>query len=142
MLYEVITLFRQAATEAGANVYDPAEAASTLQAPVLVLRRVDFASAIDGGERALADLLPNATYVEMPGDGLFPWSSEPRATLGAIRDFLGDTAVAAEAPAPVEPGRFGGLQTILFTDITGSTTMQRRLGDAPYQEALRAHDLV
>ena len=104
--------FRSAATEAGANVYDPAEAASTLQAPVLVLRRVDFASTVGGGERALADLLPNASYVELPGDGLFP----------------------------AEPGRLGGLQTIMFTDITGSTSMQQRLGDAGYQEALRAHD--
>jgi predicted ATPase/class 3 adenylate cyclase/DNA-binding NarL/FixJ family response regulator len=104
------------------------------------MRRVDYAGAIEGGEQALADLLPNATYVDLPGDGLFPWASESRETLEAIREFLGDTAVEAEPPEPIEQGRVGGLQTILFTDITGSTSMQQRRGDAPYQEALRAHD--
>ena len=107
---------------------------------MLVLRRVDFASTVGGGERALADLLPNASYVELPGDGLFPWASAADETLEAVRLFLGDAAVPVEEPLPAEPGRLGGLQTIMFTDITGSTSMQQRLGDAGYQEALRAHD--
>ena len=56
-----------------------------------------------------------------------------------IDEFLGEgeeTARTAAAPIPA------GLQTILFTDIEGSTAMTQRLGDAKAREVLREHERI
>jgi class 3 adenylate cyclase len=57
-----------------------------------------------------------------------------------IADFLGGAAGAPQAaPAPRESGAF---QTILFTDVEGSTALTERLGDAKARELLREHERI
>jgi class 3 adenylate cyclase len=59
----------------------------------------------------------------------------------AIYEFLGegeDAPAAAGAPSR-EPG---GLVTILFTDVEGSTALTERLGDAKAREVLRNHERI
>jgi class 3 adenylate cyclase len=54
-------------------------------------------------------------------------------------------AVAPEIPAPEvfgpEPGG-SAFRAVLFTDMTGSTEMTRRLGDIGAMEVLRAHNVI
>jgi class 3 adenylate cyclase len=59
----------------------------------------------------------------------------------AIEEFLGEgeEARAARGAPSREPG---GLVTILFTDVEGSTALTERLGDAKAREVLRNHERI
>jgi pimeloyl-ACP methyl ester carboxylesterase len=84
-----------------------------VQAPTLVLHRREFRMLPIEHGRYLAEHIPNARLVELPGsDGPLTWET-PELILGHIEEFL--TGVRASAPA----GRV--LATVLFTDIVGST---------------------
>jgi class 3 adenylate cyclase len=61
------------------------------------------------------------------------------AAVAATDEFLGDSELA---PAGAEPPVAGGLCTILFTDVEGSTALTERLGDAKAREVLRAHERI
>jgi class 3 adenylate cyclase len=66
---------------------------------------------------------------------------------GLIREFVGISAPSASADAlapeaTVKPAATGGMVTILFTDIEGSTTLTQRVGDAAAQRVVRAHNTV
>lgn len=59
-----------------------------------------------------------------------------------VEEFLGKIE---ETPAALDPGMpvsEGGLRTILFTDMQGSTNLTQRLGDAKAMELLRAHNAI
>ena len=62
--------------------------------------------------------------------------------ISAVEAFLG--RIQGPAPKPGEPEARvdGGLRTIMFTDIVGSTAMTSRLGDKMAAELIRAHDGV
>jgi adenylate cyclase len=57
------------------------------------------------------------------------------AVAAAIDEFLDE----GEEAQPADPGAF---RTILFTDMEGSTTLTRRLGDAAAQQVLRTHNTI
>jgi hypothetical protein len=103
-----------------------------IQAPTLVLHRRDYQFlSIDHG-RYLAEHLPEAKLVELPGaDGTLVWET-PELALDLIEEFL--TGVRR----PVEASRV--LATVLFTDIVGSTERAGRLGDRRWRELLDVHD--
>jgi len=82
--------------------------------------------------RWLAEHLPNAKLVEIPGDDHIPWYQDPELTLGEIEEFL--TGTRAEP----EPDRM--LATVLFTDIVGSTRTAAELGDKRWHGVLDRHD--
>ncbi len=82
--------------------------------------------------RWLAEHLPDAKLVEIPGDDHIPWYQDPELTLGEIEEFL--TGARAEP----EPDRM--LATVLFTDIVGSTTTAAEIGDKRWHEVLDRHD--
>jgi class 3 adenylate cyclase len=103
-----------------------------IQAPTLVLHRRDFPLLPIEHGRYLAEHIPEARFVELPGsDGPLTWE-EPEVTLGHIEQFL--TGVR---PAP-PPARV--LATVLFTDIVGSTRLAGELGDRRWRELLDTHD--
>jgi class 3 adenylate cyclase len=111
--------------------------AESLTMPTLVLhRRDDPAVSFECG-RELARLIPNAELVALQGDEHTPWQGDTKSILDAIATFLGDTEAEA---VPSEPT--AGLQIIFFSDMTGSTELTSRLGDARAQEVLRTHDTV
>jgi adenylate cyclase len=60
------------------------------------------------------------------------------AVASAIDEFLSEGS-AAEPSAATVPS---GLVTILFTDLTSSTALTQRLGDAKAQELVRAHNAI
>jgi class 3 adenylate cyclase len=103
-----------------------------IQAPTLVLHRRDFPLLPIEHGRYLAEHIPNARLVELPGsDGPLTWE-EPEASLVPIEEFL--TGVRATVPATRV------LATVLFTDIVASTERAADLGDRRWRELLQVHD--
>jgi class 3 adenylate cyclase len=103
-----------------------------VQAPTLVLHRRDFPLLPIEHGRYLAEHLPNARLVELPGaDGPLTWE-HPEASLGPIEEFL--TGVR-RGPATTRV-----LATVLFTDIVASTERAAQLGDRRWRELLEVHD--
>jgi class 3 adenylate cyclase/pimeloyl-ACP methyl ester carboxylesterase len=103
-----------------------------VQAPTLVLHRTgDRAFSVDAG-RHLAQGIPGASFVELPGDDHLPWIGDADAVLGEIERFLTGAQARPEADRV--------LATVLFTDIVGSTEQLSGLGDARWKETLAAYD--
>jgi class 3 adenylate cyclase len=105
--------------------------------------------------RNLAARIPNAELVILEGT----WGrrgDDPQVATAAIDRLLGDadmdapgpaaTAKPAAAPASgaAEPAArpAGGMVTILFTDIEGSTAMTQAQGDAAAQDIVRTHNAI
>jgi class 3 adenylate cyclase len=81
--------------------------------------------------RYLAEHIPEARLVELPGD-LPLWWDQQDLVLGEVEEFL------VGARRSVEPTRV--LATVLFTDIVGSTERAAELGDRGWSDLLDTHD--
>ncbi len=101
--------------------------------PALVLWRRDF-HGTDDPYREVAELVPGARGVCLPGDDHWPWVGDTAPLLAEIRGFL---ATRTSSPAPS-----GQLAAVLFTDIVGSTAEAARLGDKRWRSLLDRHDAV
>ena len=124
---KVVQAYMQAMFEVDARPILP-----LIHAPTLVLHRskLDFAPIQHG--RYLAEHIPGARLVELPGiEGPLIWEM-PQLTLDHIQEFL--TGIGRVA----EPTRV--LSTVLFTDIVGSTERAAALGDRRWREVLNVHD--
>ena len=103
----------------------------SIQAPVLVLHRGGDRVANVGASRYMADRIPGARMVELPGDDHFPFFGDTDTVLALTQEFL--TGVT-----PVEePDRV--LATVLFTDIVDSTRLAADLGDRRWHRLLLDH---
>jgi class 3 adenylate cyclase len=103
-----------------------------VQAPTLILHRRDVQSFSVEQGRYLAEHIPQAKLVELPGaDATLAWET-PELALDLIQQFL--TGVHR----PIEPSRV--LATVLFSDIVASTERAGRLGDRRWRELLNVHD--
>ncbi len=71
---------------------------------------------------------------------MLPHLEDAGGVLAAVSEFLG-LEVLAKAP-PRRPGDAGGLITVLFTDVEGSTALTQRLGDARARDLLREHERI
>jgi class 3 adenylate cyclase len=102
-----------------------------IQAPTLVLQHTDFRFLPVSHGRYLAEHIPGARLLEVPGDLPLLWEL-PDPALEAVEEFL--TGVQRpEASTRV-------LATVLFTDIVGSTERAAELGDRRWRELLQVHD--
>jgi class 3 adenylate cyclase len=106
----------------------------TVQVPTLVLHRTGDLWAPVGHGRFLAEHIPGARYVELPGDDHLFYVGNTDAVLDEIEEFL---TGARHTP---EPDRV--LATVLFTDIVDSTPLAARLGDARWHDLLEQHHAV
>jgi len=114
-----------------------------LKMPTLVIhRRGDGAVPFELG-RELAALIPSARFLPLEGRNHFPLRGEPEQAqlIGAISQFMADDRKPAKRK-PRGPAAPTGPLTILFTDITSSTALTQRLGDAKAQEIVRAHNQI
>jgi pimeloyl-ACP methyl ester carboxylesterase len=102
-----------------------------VRVPTLVLHRTGDQMVRIEHARYLAQHLPNARLVELPGTDHIVWVGDAGAVLAEVEDFL--TGVR---PAP-EPDRV--LATILFADIAASTEKVATLGDRRWHEVLDAY---
>ena len=84
--------------------------------------------------RALADGIPDARYVELPGNDHIPWFGDTDALIDEIEEFLTGSRHVSE------PDR--ALATVLFTDIAGSTERAATLGDRRWRELLERHQVL
>jgi pimeloyl-ACP methyl ester carboxylesterase len=106
----------------------------SVHVPTLVIhRRHDRLVNVRHG-RWLAEHLPNAKYVELPGDDHAIWFEDPELALGEIEEFLTGTRRAPE------PDRV--LATVLFTDIVDSTATAASLGDAAWRRVLEREQRI
>jgi class 3 adenylate cyclase len=100
--------------------------------PTLIIQRVDLPLDGVGHGRYLAEHIPGAKYVELPGTDTFYWVGDTEAMLDEIEEFL--TGVRGGS------GADRVLATVLFTDIVGSTDRAARLGDVRWRDLLDRHD--
>ena len=110
---------------------DVREVAKTVQTPTLILhRRHDMLVNVRHG-RWLAENMPNARYVELPGQDHTPWYEDTGSTFSEVKEFLTGSRYEPE------PERV--LATVLFTDIVDSTRTAAELGDQRWRELLEGH---
>jgi pimeloyl-ACP methyl ester carboxylesterase len=107
---------------------------AAIQAPTLVMQRRDDAYRRVEHGRYLAETIPDATYVELPGRDNLPYVGDQDAVLDEVEEFL--TGVRHSA----EPDRV--LATVLFTDIVGATSRAAELGDRAWRDLLERHNAV
>jgi class 3 adenylate cyclase len=103
----------------------------SVHVPTLVLHRERDRLVNVRNGRWLADHLPNARFVELPGDDHIPWYENVERTLGEIQEFL---TGARNRPEPERK-----LATVLFTDIAESTRIASELGDQQWRSVLERH---
>jgi class 3 adenylate cyclase/alpha-beta hydrolase superfamily lysophospholipase len=111
---------------------DARPALSSISAPTLVVHGRDdrlFPAALG---RAVADAIPGARYLELPGPHLPFVVDDGRAFVAAVEELV--TGRLAEP----DPERV--LATVLVTDIVGSTGQATALGDRAWRELLQRHD--
>jgi pimeloyl-ACP methyl ester carboxylesterase len=136
------TYFRRSASP-GAGValmrmntqLDVRDVLPTIQVPTLVLHRThDRDVKVEEG-RWIADRIPGARFVELPGDSHTLWAGNTDEIVDEVEQFL-----TGSRRGP-EPNRV--LATVLFTDIVGSTEQASKLGDRRWRQLLdRHHALV
>jgi class 3 adenylate cyclase len=103
----------------------------SIAAPVLVINRAEHALLPVGNARALAEALPDARLVELPGRDTAIFSSDVDEVADEIQAFL----TGSRPP----PRRDRVLATVLFTDIVGSTERAATIGDRDWRELLERH---
>jgi len=106
----------------------------SVRVPTLVLhRRGDRVVNIRSG-RYLAEHIPGATLVEIPGSDHIPFFETPEVWTDAIEEFL--TGAVRAVPTNRR------LATVMFSDIVASTELAAAMGDARWRELLGRHDEV
>ena len=103
----------------------------SVQAPVLVLHRTGDRIADVRASRYMAERIPGARFVELPGDDNFAYFGDQDSVVALTQEFL-----TGAAPV-VEPDRI--LATVLFTDIVDSTRRAADLGDRRWHRLLVDH---
>ena len=104
----------------------------TISVPTLILHRSDDIVVDVRASRYMAEQIPGARLVELPGGDHWPWIGDSDTALGEIQQFL-----VGSRPQP-QIDRF--LTTVLFTDIVDSTVRADELGDKAWTKLLDIHD--
>ncbi|MBV9166684.1 MAG: adenylate/guanylate cyclase domain-containing protein [Solirubrobacterales bacterium] len=111
---------------------------SSISTPTLVLHPVGDTDIAFAAGKYIADHLPGALLVELPGVD-HGWWVRPAEIGDHTEQFLTDLWRRGEWDA-VEVQRV--LATVLFTDIVGSTAKLAELGDRRWRELLGEHDAL
>jgi class 3 adenylate cyclase len=105
-----------------------------IHVPTLIMHRAgDLAQPVQNG-RYLADNIPGAKFLELPGENHIPLF-EPEITdriVGEVEEFLTGSRSEADVDRV--------LATLLFTDIVDSTKRAATLGDRQWRALLDRHD--
>ncbi len=137
------TLIRQSASPGAAAALermnieiDVRHVLPAIRIPTLVLNRSADSPFIIGGSTYLAQHIPGARHVELPGRDHAISAGGWEPILLELERFLLDSWEAAQAEEG-EPDRV--LATLLFEDIVGSTERAAGLGDRAWRELLKRH---
>jgi class 3 adenylate cyclase len=110
---------------------DARDALPRVAMPTLVMHRTGYGVIPVTQGHYLAEHIPGAVFVEVPGsDGPLYWET-PELILDHLREFVARDAAAS---TPVTE-----LATILFTDIVQSTEIATSLGDRDWSSVVDVH---
>jgi class 3 adenylate cyclase/pimeloyl-ACP methyl ester carboxylesterase len=113
--------------------YDVRAILPTISAATLVVHRRDEVVPVELA-RDLAERVSGAQLVELPGDDHLFFAGDWESVISEIQTFL--------TGKRHEPEKRRVLQTVLFTDIVGSTERAAEVGDQRWRELLEHHDSV
>jgi class 3 adenylate cyclase len=100
--------------------------------PTLVMHRVgDHVVEVENG-RYLAERIPGARWVELPGEDFVLWAGDLDAIADDTEEFLTGRRVGPE------PRRV--VTTVMFSDVVASTARVGEIGDTAWSDLLSAHD--
>jgi class 3 adenylate cyclase len=106
----------------------------TVRVPTLVLHHTDDPFIPREWGKDVADRIPGAKYVELPGRNVNHFVEPWRASFQEIAQFLtGEQVDVADDRV---------LATVLFTDIVDSTSLAAKMGDRDWHALLDAHDAI
>ncbi len=115
---------------------DVRPALSTIAAPTLVIHATGDPAVPFASGRYLAEHIPQAHLVELPGAFHGSWRPSDMAPWrDAVVDFVADGESTALSLDRV-------LATVIFTDIVASTELARSLGDTAWHRLLDQHDRI
>ncbi|MEJ2582262.1 MAG: adenylate/guanylate cyclase domain-containing protein, partial [Acidobacteriota bacterium] len=98
----------------------------SISSPTLLLHRVDDQLIRIESSRYMAEHIPGARLVALPGADHLVWVGDQDALVGEVQEFL--TGVR-EQP---DPDRV--LTTVLFVDVVGSTKLAAKIGDRAWRD--------
>ena len=105
---------------------------SQIAVPTLVMHRIgDRVNEVEHG-RYLAEQIPGARWVELPGDDFLFWAGDTDVIVDEVEEFLTGRRGGAEPTRVVA--------TVMFTDVVGSTERARALGDRAWADLLERHN--
>jgi pimeloyl-ACP methyl ester carboxylesterase len=110
---------------------DVREVLPTIRVPTLILQRVGDRDVNVEEGRWIAGQIPDAKYVELPGDAHLIWAGDVDGVADEVEEFLTGTRGAQDADRV--------LATVLFTDIVGSTERAAEVGDRRWREIVNEH---
>jgi pimeloyl-ACP methyl ester carboxylesterase len=103
----------------------------TITVPTLVLHRTGSQSVPIEHGRYMAEHIPNARLVELPGGDIVPYWETPELIVEEIERFISGSQPSAAIDRQ--------LATVMFTDIVDSTRRAAALGDRRWQALLDRH---
>lgn len=103
-----------------------------IRRPTLILHRRGDITVTCANGRYLADHVPDAVYLELPGDDHWLGAGDTDSIVEAIVRF----AVTEWVRPPTDVSE-RWLATVLFTDIVGSTEHAAKLGDRAWRDLLQ-----
>jgi class 3 adenylate cyclase len=106
----------------------------TVRVPTLVVQHADDPLIVPAMGKYIADHIPDAKYVEVPGRNMYHFVEPWRPSFDEVYEFL-----TGHQP-DVADDRV--LATVLFTDIVDSTRRAAEIGDRDWHALLDAHDAV
>jgi class 3 adenylate cyclase/predicted alpha/beta hydrolase len=110
---------------------DVRDVLGAVRVPTLVLTRADDQFVRSGHGRYLAEHIPSARFVELPGRDYLYFVGDTESLLDEVQEFLTGVRVAPE------PDRV--LATVMFTDIVGSTERTAAIGDRAWRDMVERH---
>jgi pimeloyl-ACP methyl ester carboxylesterase/class 3 adenylate cyclase len=114
--------------------FDVRDVLPSIRVPTLVIHRAETTwNRVEHG-RYLAEHIPGARIVEVPGVDHFSFIGDSEAILSETEKFVTGKVEPPESDRQ--------LSTVLFTDIAGSTKLVAEIGDRRWREVLGAHRTV
>jgi pimeloyl-ACP methyl ester carboxylesterase len=104
-----------------------------VRVPALVLHRTGDLDSQAAEGRYIAERIPGARFVELPGDDHLPWINADQI-VDEVEEFL--------TGARRGPAHDRVLATVLFTDVVHSTDRAVEVGDRAWRELLARHDAL
>ncbi|MGH2709732.1 MAG: adenylate/guanylate cyclase domain-containing protein [Actinomycetota bacterium] len=107
----------------------------SIRVPTLVVQRAEAAWHRAAFGKYLAEHIPGAKYIELPGADTFPFhAGDFEPIVDEVQQFL--------TGARVMPAADRVLATVMFTDIVGSTERAAQIGDERWLDLRDRHDLL